>query len=195
MEASNGKKMTEKEKADCLIELNKAKLDHFMQTRTIEFQVNISIWSLIVLTGSFLYDKIRLEGWWSHLLYGFVLLVVIFIHGLWMILIQYSEDKDHDCMNKYQDIIADLIDIEELKNIKDKEPSNLHKCLIKIRDWFNWKGWQWVILEVVMTLVLLIGVWILLSNSSIKEKECRHYHIYTINGSYEAQMCMAINDK
>lgn len=44
-ENNNG--MTDKEKADCLLELHKAQLEHFMQTRDIEMKVDIALWTLI----------------------------------------------------------------------------------------------------------------------------------------------------
>jgi hypothetical protein len=45
--------MTSKEKADCLLELHKAQLDHFKQTRDVELKVDIALWSLIAVSGSF----------------------------------------------------------------------------------------------------------------------------------------------
>lgn len=139
--------MTDKEKVDCLIELHRAKLDHFIQTRTIEFQVNIAIWTLIVVAGSFIFGKIHLSNCWHRYVFDFMAFIIILIHFFWMLLIQRSENYDHDCMNHYRNEITKLTAIKEL----DFKP--------RLTLW----GWGWMILEVFMTIVLLIAVGILLS--------------------------------
>lgn len=138
--------MTDKEKADCLLKLHEGKLDHFIQTRTIEFQVNIAIWTLIIAAGSFFYGKIHLEGCFLYNYFNLAQ-IIFFIHLIWMILIQRSESIDHDRMNNYRKEIAKLTGIKELE----------------FRHQLTLWGWGWVILEVSMTLFLLFSVGLILS--------------------------------
>ena len=44
-------KMTDKEKADCLLQLHRDRLEKFKQTRDLEFKVNLALWSFIILAG------------------------------------------------------------------------------------------------------------------------------------------------
>ena len=46
-----------KDKAECLIELQRTLAENRRQTRTIEFQVNILLWTLIAASVWFLHGK------------------------------------------------------------------------------------------------------------------------------------------
>lgn len=151
--------MNEKDKANCLLELNKSRLDHFMQTRTIEFQVNIAIWSLIVVGGAYFYEKIYITGWESCIVFIFIAFVIFALHFIWMILIQNSEDIDHRFMEAYRLIIDDLTGI----TVKEPQPRESFKFIIGQLKKLKLTGWHWIILEIAMTLSLLFGVGILLS--------------------------------
>jgi hypothetical protein len=84
--------MTDKEKADCLIELHKTQMEHFMQTREIELKVNIALWTLLAGTGAaFLYRDISLPQNYCKI----SSFIVICHFLLWMLPIQFSEDTDN----------------------------------------------------------------------------------------------------
>ena len=73
--------MTDKEKADCLIELHKAQMDHFKQTRDIEIKVNLAYWTLIVVAGVFLYDRnIHLTDAVSWGVYALIAMALVLGH-------------------------------------------------------------------------------------------------------------------
>ena len=52
------KDMTEKEKADCLIALHKEQSSRFLQTRDIEFKINLALWSFIILAGYYILNNV-----------------------------------------------------------------------------------------------------------------------------------------
>ncbi len=151
--------MNDKEKVDCLLGLNKAKLDHFMQTRAIEFQVNIAIWTLIVVGGSYLYEKIYISNIVGYIIVAFIIFIIFIFHVVWMILIQNSQSLDHDYMNEYRRIIDELTGI----SVNEPQPRESFKFIIGQLKKFNLTGWHWIILETAMTFLLLLGVGILLS--------------------------------
>lgn len=145
--------MTNKEKADCLIELHKVQLEHFMQTRDIEFKVNIALWTLIALSGSFLYGKLNLTGcqWW---IYGIFALVIYLGHMfLWIMPIQKSADTDDYYINLYRSKVEALVEITLPK------PTLKCKLLTRLRL----GGWSWILAETGITLILLVLIGVLLS--------------------------------
>ena len=160
--------MNEKEKADCLLELNKSRLDHFMQTRTIEFQVNIAIWTLIVIGGAYLSERIHLASVLGYVLFILLAFLIIGVHYIWMILIHYSESIDHGYMNDYRREIDKLTEI----SIKEPQQSKEYELYLKkLEESFKYKrGRHWVYLETAMTAVLLFVVLILLSISNSNQK-------------------------
>ena len=87
--------MTDKEKADSLIELQKGLAEYLRQTRNIEFKVNIALWSLIVAAGSVFLSNNNLNlrdpvAWFWFLTLVFTISVGHLV--LWMIPIQLSEN-------------------------------------------------------------------------------------------------------
>ncbi|MBW2046147.1 MAG: hypothetical protein JRI96_14905 [Deltaproteobacteria bacterium] len=130
--------MENKEKAECLIELCKIQMDHFRQTRDIEFKVNLALWTLVALGGKFFYDKIKLDTCCEWVIYIVFALAIIFTHFFfWMRPIQDSEDRDirfiYQCREK-------LIEGESS----------------------DWRGGKWTYFEVAITFALLVGVGIVL---------------------------------
>lgn len=135
--------MTDKEKADCLIELHKEHMNHFKQTRDIEFKVNIALWTVIVLAGYYLDSEICLE--WSNLCwYILVAAGIILCHlFLWLVPISRSEKFDLKCIKKYRKRIMELA--EEKPIAYNKQTKNiLHKRIS-----------YWIVFEVGITLLLL----------------------------------------
>jgi len=145
--------MTEKEKADCLIELHKSQLDHFMQTREIELKVNLSLWTLIVLSGYFLYDKVHLNSLLSFLVYLVIALSLYFVHVfMWMMPIQLSEDTDDHFINQYRRKVEELTGV----SIEAAKPKKHLPFLWKWLSKFRTDGWSWIIAETGITLFLLV---------------------------------------
>jgi hypothetical protein len=82
-------------KAECLIELQRTLAENRRQTRSLEFQVNISLWTLIAASVWFLHGKVHISTdpgtWWFLAITLAVYLAHLF---LWMRPIQKSEDSD-----------------------------------------------------------------------------------------------------
>ena len=152
--------MTDKEKADCLLELHKTQLSHFSQTRDIEFRVNIALWTLIAASGSFLYGKVQLDDNVSYFIYAIVSLAIFLGHlFLWMMPIQNSEDMDDYFINQYR------MQIEKLSGFSLEVPSLVKRprILWALTKILRKDGWSWILAESGITLALLVVVGILLS--------------------------------
>jgi hypothetical protein len=137
--------MNDKDKVDALLKLLDSHLTHLRQTRDIEFKVNISLWTVIVLAAYFLHGKVRLhgEGWYGFLA---VLAIVVGAHTyLWMFPIQKSEDTDGDAIRFYRS------EVEKLTGVTSLRPHP------------NPSGRLWIVFEVGVTAVLLAGVAFVLS--------------------------------
>ncbi len=106
----DGAGMTDNERAAHLAELLERQLDHFKQTRDIEFKVNLAFWTAIVATGAFLYrDGLRITSACGVLLYLLIAVLVWLAHLLlWMVPIQYSEETDDHFVREYREQIEAL---------------------------------------------------------------------------------------
>lgn len=82
--------MTDNEKINYLVEMIKVKMEHFKQTRDIEFKVNIAAWTLIVIAYHPLSNLCNINT--CCLIFG--LFLFAFAHTSWMCLIDQSESKD-----------------------------------------------------------------------------------------------------
>jgi hypothetical protein len=145
MEPDSNHIMDDKEKVDALLRLLDSHLKHLCQTRDIEFKVNISLWTVIVAAGYFLYGKVRIHGlnWYGYIA---VSVVVVCAHTyLWMFPIQKSEDTDGDSIRFYRS------EVEKLTEVASSRPHP------------NPSGRLWIVFEVGMTAVLLAGVAFILS--------------------------------
>jgi hypothetical protein len=138
--------MKEKDRGN-LIELCKIQMDHFEKTRNIEFKVNIALWTLIVLSGKFLYDKgIPInESFWR--IGG----VIIFLHLWWMISVQHSEGKDLRFIYQCRQKLLEAVGFTPKGFIPDKN------------KWSILGSLSWIFLEVGITILLLVGLAIVLS--------------------------------
>ena len=141
--------MTDKEKADCLIELHKERLGKYKQTRDIEFKVNIALWTLIIVSGYYINGEIELDSCKDYLIfiipYLLISILLIFAHfKFWMKPIQKSEDADNFYINQYRKKIAELADIQ----IKEHIPYNTY--------------WIFYIVGITAFLLFIIGIYILL---------------------------------
>lgn len=156
----NTVEMTDKEKADCLLELHKTQLSHFSQTRDIEFRVNIALWTLIAAGGSFLYGKVHLNDDVSYSIYVIVSLAIFLGHlFLWMMPIQNSEDTDDYFINQYRTQIEKLVGISIESSFQIRRPRILWGLIKSLRK----DGWSWILAETGITLALLVVLGILLS--------------------------------
>ena len=163
MEANNTKshsnKMTDKDKADCLIALHNTQMDHFKQTRDIEFKVNLALWVAVVLSGRFLYGKVKLDVFGEWVIFILLSAIIILAHlFLWMMPIQNSEDKDDHFIRQYRSEVEELTGIQ-LQKQKDKWPPKLWSMIDALRK----DGWSWILFEVGITGLLLVGVAVVLS--------------------------------
>lgn len=72
--------MEPKEKVTALIELANAKLDKYKQTRDLQFKVNISLWTLIVLVGYKCEDTLALTDLLDYVFYSVVAISIVLGH-------------------------------------------------------------------------------------------------------------------
>lgn len=141
--------MTDKEKADCLIELLKEQMNHFKQTRDIEFKVNIALWTVIVLAGYYLDLEICIVKWYHFIIYfGIAFIITYFHYRLWISPISKSEKIDLHYITEYRDRV------EELTGEKSIPYNN------KIKDDQNKRIRNWIFFELGITdfLLIILGV-------------------------------------
>lgn len=138
--------MEMEEKAEHLIELCKIQMDHFRQTRDLEFKVNLALWTLIVIGIKFLYDyNFKLDNFLKLLCYIIFALIIILVHWFcWLKPIQQSEENDLKFIYSCRDSIAPN---QIVRVVQDGNSSN-----------------KWRYFEVAITLLLIV-VGILLSLS------------------------------
>ncbi len=149
---SDGSQMTDNEKAGHLVVLLEHQLDHFKQTREIEFKVNLAFWTAIAVTGAFLYrEGLRLSSCCDTIVYSLVAFLVWFAHViLWMVPIQYSEDTDDHFINQYRWQVESLCGFSP----KQRDPGWFWSGYKQIRT----GGVSWVLAETWVTLFLLIAL-------------------------------------
>jgi hypothetical protein len=95
--------MTDKEKTDSLIELEKIRIDKYNHTRDLEFKVNIALWTLIVLVGYYYRNTFRI-GTTADLVF-FILLAIVVVLGhffFWLNPVSESERRDYSRALSYQ---------------------------------------------------------------------------------------------
>lgn len=151
--------MNDKEKADCLIELHKVQMDHFRQTRDLEFKVNLALWTIIILSGRFLYVSTKLEfsGWTLVICIVGAILACLGHLIFWMMPIQRSEDIDNLFINQYRSAVEKLVETKIEKH-EPFPPRFAHWLPEKLRL----AGWKWLLAETGITAFLLISVIIVL---------------------------------
>lgn len=146
--------MTAKEKADCLLGLQKIQMEHLQQTRELEFKVNIALWTLIALAGYQLVGKLRLDAILNILIYIIVAAVIYAAHlVLWMMPIQNSCDQDTHYIRDYGAAIEAMVGFKS----KKFDPYYVWQ------DRFRTRGWLWVLGETGLTIALLIALGLMLS--------------------------------
>ena len=131
--------MTDKEKADCFIELQKEQLKRFMQTRDIELKINIALWTAIIVSAFYCKEKIILDSVVSKCIYIVVSIALVLAHFYWLKNIQKSEDTDKHYFIEFRKAVVTLTEMEIEK----------HKgYFIKSSNWVN--------LQTAVTILLLI---------------------------------------
>lgn len=128
-----------KDKAECLIELQRTLAENRRQTRTIEFQVNILLWTLIAASVWFLHGKVHLEPdygiWWFLAIAAATYLSHLF---LWMWPIQKSEDDDAYRLKEWTRLVEECCGLP----VPDSTPQSI--------------GRKWIFFETSLTALLLI---------------------------------------
>jgi hypothetical protein len=122
-----------------------------MQTREIEFKVNLSLWTLIALAGYMFYGKVHINSYPSLFLYFIIAASIYCMHiFLWMMPIQKSEDTDDHFIREYR------TNVEQLINVSINRPeARIGYAWAKV-DKLRKDGWSWIIAETGITLFLLI---------------------------------------
>lgn len=138
----------DKEKADCLIEMQKTLAQSRRQTRNIDFRRNISLWTLIVGATGFLYNAdFRLDCPYEILTFFVIAVVVTFGHLLSMLLVQKSVDRDAFKLKMWSYYV------EEWVGLSPKKPPKSF-------------GWYWALFEAMITGLLLTAAGLFLAMNS-----------------------------
>lgn len=138
--------MEDKEKADCLIELHKEQLGKFKQSRSLEFKINLTFWSSIVLAGYYIKKELVLKPGHDYCLFWIVYLstscLLLLVHYFfWMRPMQKSQKTDDYYINQYRKAVEKLTAIEI-----PRDPKNIDSPQ------------NWAFFEVCITAFLLIVV-------------------------------------
>lgn len=129
-----------KDRADCLIKLHDTQMAHLRQTRTLEFQINLALWTLLVLAGKFAYESDTLSRQWVWVV-GLGIVLVLGHLFLWMRPIQKSEDTDNYFIMLYR------CEVERLGGVTFSEKPSKPR-----------RGDNWIKFEVGITALLVIGI-------------------------------------
>jgi hypothetical protein len=152
----NGEKMYPFEKVDRYIHLMNFQLEHFKQTRSIEWRMNYALWALIAAAGYFMFGEIYLESCCSFGIYTLIALAIIVVHCRWKYCIQSSLDKDSVLYYQFRKRAIHIIG----EDPHDENDKDIYEKLPKPHEGTNWK---WIIIEVGVTCILLVIAGLLLS--------------------------------
>jgi hypothetical protein len=152
------KNMTEKEKADCLIALHKEQSSRFLQTRDIEFKINLALWGFIILAGYFVLNNVlpKIQEHFVLFEIGYVIVssLIISSHYLfWMFPIARSEEINDFFIRKYS------FKIEELSGSTIQPDPGDIPIIKKFGD-FGERSKHWIKIEVGITASLLIIIFV-----------------------------------
>ncbi|MHC1733904.1 MAG: hypothetical protein AB9888_17975 [Bacteroidales bacterium] len=112
------------EKVSALIDLAKARLDKYKQTRELEFKVNIALWTLIVLIGYKGKEVLALSNWQDYLIYSIIAISVLLGHYFfWLRPISLSM-APHSAKSQYLQRKAEHI-IDENSDEPEDELNNI----------------------------------------------------------------------
>ncbi len=152
--------MTDKEKADCLIELHKEQSIKHKQLIDLEFKVNILLWTFVALAGYFILKDIlskhRGTDFFPFAIGYWVLsfLITMAHYYLWLFPITRSQIVSDYFIRSY------LCKIEELAEYTISSNTSTSKPVIK--SFFNlprnYKGW--ILAEAGITLLLLFIIFL-----------------------------------
>lgn len=140
------------------IEIYKERSSKFNQTRTIQWKMNLSIWTLLVF-AIFYKEQMSLSvcGCFCErcacLIEEIIGIIVIVIHGAFCYFIQRSLDFD----KKFNDLIVDKLNksdsntltLADIKEVKEEIKKESNKPTV-----------HWMILQLSLTTVLVIVFWL-----------------------------------
>jgi hypothetical protein len=138
--------MDDENKVQAYLELYKAQMEHFNNTRDFEWRINLALWSAILVITGFLVGKVTIDS--SSL---WIFAAIFLWHFIWMIQIQKTEDTDEHVMRAYRQ------HIEELAAWKVPPPEK-GEWFLRFR-WLPSGGFWWVVYETLATGVLLVLAW------------------------------------
>jgi len=147
--------MTDKEQADCLIELHKEQSLKHKQLVDLEFKVNISLWTFISFAGYFIVKEIfpnhrGTDAIIFSVVYWLISIFIILAHyHFWLFPITRSQAVSDYFVKNY------LCKIEELAELTISSNSASSRPVIKTFCDFapNYRGW--ILKEAAITLFLL----------------------------------------
>ncbi|MFA6165179.1 MAG: hypothetical protein WC700_01050 [Gemmatimonadaceae bacterium] len=158
--------MIKHEQATLLERLARQRLEHFKQTREIEFKVNLALWTAIVLAGGTLYRSGFRLGATSEVKVFVGAAAVLWIsHAIfWMIPIQYSEDTDSAFIREYRKKITAACGFPE----GVPEPAFWNKPFWRAYRRLRESGWSWIVAETGVTLILCLLVGLVLKFAPVR---------------------------
>lgn len=155
--------MTDKEKADCLIELHKEESAKHKNIIDLEFKVNISLWSFIIFAGYFLLKEV-LPTVKNNSLMGFAIgylliasLTVIAHYNFWLFPITRSQAVSNYFIKSYLCKIEELVSFSISSNQLNKKPKieRFRHLQKNYREWILFEGGITVFL---LLIIFLFGI-------------------------------------
>jgi hypothetical protein len=154
--------MTDKEQAECLIQLHKDESAKHKDLINLEFKINISIWTFITLAGYYILND-GLPNWTCRVISNFVwlypllsILIIVTHYKFWLFPITKSQAISNYYIKSY------LCKIETLAQFSisiNKDKSEI-KSFCDLRE--NYKKWICFELGIKVFLLLLIYIFVLL---------------------------------
>jgi len=140
--------MEPKDKTAVLVELVKARIDKYKQTRELEFRVNIALWTLIVLIGYYYKDTFNLESKGDLVFFIIVTLVVTLGHFfLWLVPVSNSLARDNAKALELQKQVENLVN--ERSDLPERDERQIKRSYL---------GWNFFLAGITLLLLILLGV-------------------------------------
>ena len=140
--------MEPKDKTAVLVELVKARIDKYKQTRELEFKVNIALWTLIVLIGYYYRDTFNLESGGDLVFFIIVTLVITLGHFFfWLVPVSDSLARDNAKALELQKQVENIVN--ERSELPERDEREIKRSYLV---------WNFFLAGITLLLMILLGV-------------------------------------
>lgn len=127
------------------IDIYKEKTAKFKNTQSIQWRMNLSAWTLLVLAIHYKADLLVAGCVWPCVNFpNFILGMIPIIHIVYCIMTQSSLEFDK------------AVSTHILDQLNDSAATNISLRQADIRSSIRWKGFIWIALQSLMTIILLM---------------------------------------